>query len=320
MCLRRQVGAPLRAAALAGSMLAASMPGLAGGPAAASGNAPVASARTGAAMARPVVVGSTDLPEQVVVADAYGDALRRAGFQVRLATGLGDRAAVLAAFAAGRIDLFPDYVGSLLISLDAGMTAQATRVRTALPALRAALRARGATVLEPAPAVDDNAFAVTPALARAEHLSTLSSLRGHARQLVLGGPPACPSSPTCLPGLARVYGLHFKAFVALDDGGPVSVEAVETGRVQVVELFSSQGSIQSHGLVALGDDRHLQPADHVVPVIRAGRDTPPVARVLDGLSRDLTTDSLAVLNLEVSTGLRAPEAAAAAWVARLGRG
>ena len=51
--------------------------------------------------------------------------------------------------------------------------------------------------------------------------------------------------------------------------------ALKNGEVQVVELFSSDGNVVSNNFVALTDDKHLEGADYIVPVIRKSVDTAP---------------------------------------------
>ena len=50
--------------------------------------------------------------------------------------------------------------------------------------------------------------------------------------------------------------------------------ALKNGEVQVVELFSSDGNVVSNNFVALTDNKHLEGADQIIPVIRT-RSTPP---------------------------------------------
>jgi osmoprotectant transport system substrate-binding protein len=273
-----------------------------------------AAAALGPAGRPTIVIGATTFPEQDIVAYAYADALERGGYRVQVEADLGTRSVVEPALADGRLDIEPDYVGTLLLFLNANDTTAADRLVTALPDLKKLLADSGATVLDPAPAVDSNVFVVTRRTARTDRLTSISSLKNYARRFVLGGPPECPTRPTCLPGLERVYGLHFSSFKSLDEAGPVSVAALKKGQVQVVELFSSNGSVLEHGFVALTDNKDLQPADHVIPVIRKSVDTPRVATLLNRLSAKLTTDQLSKLNLEVSNRDESPAAVARRWV------
>ena len=261
-----------------------------------------------------ITIGSTNFPEQVIVANLYKDVLSHAGANVTLRTDLGTREAVEPALAAGQLDLYPDYAGTLLIFLNANAGPAATQTSTAVPALKSLLGPKGATVLTPAPAIDTNVFAVTKATQSKYNLTTLSSLKPVASQLILGGPPECPTRPTCEAGLQSTYGLHFKSFTSLDEAGPITVSALTSGEVQVAELFSSDGSIVSNGFVQLTDDKHLQPADYLIPVIRKSVDTPAVAAALDRMSAKLTTDQLSELNIKVSVDHDDPSTVAQQWL------
>jgi hypothetical protein len=78
-------------------------------------------------------------------------------------------------------------------------------------------------------------------------------------QLVIGGPPECPTRPFCLLGLQLTYGLRFRDFKPLDASGPLTVAALESGQVDVAELFTTDPAIEVKGFVLLADDRHFQP-------------------------------------------------------------
>jgi osmoprotectant transport system substrate-binding protein len=269
---------------------------------------------TAAASGPSITIGSTNFEEQLIVANMYADVLKHAGAKVTLRANLGTREAVEPALAAGQLDLYPDYAGTLLIFLNSTAGAAATQTSTALPALKSLLGPKGATVLEPAPAIDTNVFAVTQATASQYHLTTLSSLAPDASKLILGGPPECPTRPTCGLGLQNTYGLHFKSFTSLDEAGPITVSALKSGEVQVAELFSSDGSIVQNHFVQLTDDKHLQPADYLIPVIRKSVDTAAVAAALNGLSAKLTTDELSNLNIKVTVSHDDPGTVAQQWL------
>ena len=150
-----------------------------------------------------ITIGSTNFPEQVIVANLYSGVLQHAGFKTNVRADLGTRTAVEPALAHGSLDLYPDYAGSLLVFLEPKDTAQATQLSTDLPALKAALAPQGATVLAPAPATDVNVFAVTKATATKYHLTTLSSLAAAAPKLSFGAPPNAPPTPTACSAWRR---------------------------------------------------------------------------------------------------------------------
>ncbi|HWE66593.1 MAG TPA: ABC transporter substrate-binding protein, partial [Acidimicrobiales bacterium] len=247
-------------------------------------------AATASAAAKPtIIIGSTNFEEQAIVANLYGDVLQHAGYPVKVEPALGTRAIVVPALERGQIDLEADYAGSLVNFLNNGVsTPAANSVATAVPSLKSSLGKFGVTVLTPAPALDTNVFVVTKATAQKDHLTTISSLKKYASKMVLGGPSECPTNAGCLPGLEKTYGLKFASFTATDEAGPISVADLKNGQVQVVELFSSDGNVVNNNFVALTDNKHLEGADYIVPVIRKSVDTAGVAKTLESIDAKLT--------------------------------
>jgi hypothetical protein len=78
-----------------------------------------------------------------------------------------------------------------------------------------------------------------------------------ADELILGWPREMPERPDGLPGLKRVYGVEFEEFKPLDAGGPLTIEALGNGDIDVGRLFTSQGVIAAR----LGRARGRQGAE-----------------------------------------------------------
>lgn len=137
-----------------------------------------------------------------------------------------------------------------------------------------------------------------------------------ASQLVLGGPPECPQRPFCLIGLQDTYGLQFKDFKPLDAGGPLTVEALKSGDIQVGLLFTSDPAIAVNGFVLLQDDKGLQLADNLVPVVSQSvlDEHPGVADLLNGIMAKLSQDQLTALNKQVTVDGMSAADAAKAWL------
>lgn len=239
-----------------------------------------------------LVVGSTNFDEQELVAEMYALALEQAGFDVERRYQLGSREVVLPALEAGEIDVYPEYVGTALEFLTDGAGEATADTEATTELLREAFAERGVDVLEPAEAQDKNALVVTPETAEEHGLEAVSDLADVADQLVLGGPPECPERPLCLPGYEETYGLDFAEFRALDAGGPITAEALEQGEIDVALLFTTDGVIAANDWVLLEDDEGLQPAENIVPVIRAEVNDDAATAALDSVSEVLTTEAV----------------------------
>jgi osmoprotectant transport system substrate-binding protein len=266
-----------------------------------------------------IIIGSTNFEEQAIVSNIWADVLKKAGYDVTVEPALGTRSIVVPAIEKGQIDLEPDYAASLLGYLHNGeILPAAGQISTAVPADQKALASSGVTVLPASKALDTNVFTVTKATASKDHLTTISSLKPYASKLTLGGPPECPTFALCEPGLKKVYGLTFAGFKSLDEGGPLSVAALKNGEVQVVELDSSSGIVAQNNFVALTDNKHLEGADYMVPVIRKSVDTAGVAKALDAIDAKLTTAAITKLNVDVNSDQEQPPAVAQTWVNSVG--
>ncbi len=264
-----------------------------------------------------ITVGSYDFPESVLLAYLYAGALSARGYPVRVMPDLGSRELVDPALMAGLIQLVPEYTGSALefVSLGRAHATASAAVTTQL--LARWLDARGIITAQPAPAQDANAIVVTGATATRYRLRTVSDLAGLASRLVFGGPPECAERPDCLPGLHRVYGLRFRAFAALDAGGPLTRQALEAGDIGVALLFTTDPAIGAQHLVALADNLDLQSAENVIPVLRRATVTeygPGLLAALNAVSARLSTQVLMALNAQVELGGYAPAIVAGRWL------
>ena len=148
------------------------------------------------------------------------------------------------------------------------------------------------TVLEMAKAEDKDAVVVTSATATKHKLTSIADLAPVAGQLVLGGPPEWATRATGVPGLEKVYGLKFKEFKALDVAGPLSVNALKNGQVDLVNLFTTQSAIAENDFVVLEDPKSLFAAQNIVPLINKDKASEAVKTALNAVSAKLDTDTL----------------------------
>ena len=261
-----------------------------------------------------VTVAGFNFAESSILAELYAQALEHSGYTVTRKLRLGTREVVAPAIKSGQIDLYPGYAATDLEFYNSAAGEASGDVNATVQKLNARLQPLGIEALTPSAAVDQNAFAVTKATADKYHLSKISDLVPVAGQLVLGAGPECPTRPFCLPGLEKVYGLHFKAFKALDTDGPATRAAFANGTIQVGLVFSSDSDLNKAGLVVLEDDKHLENADNVVPIIRTKVATAEVKSVLNKISASLDTKTLITLNGQVELNHQDADAVARAYL------
>jgi osmoprotectant transport system substrate-binding protein len=229
--------------------------------------------------------------ENQLVAEMYAQVLEKAGYTVKRELDIESREVGNKALESGDIDLKPEYTGFELGVLDPKATTNGSPDEVAA-ALAKAAQAQGWVTYAFSPANSTNVFVVTPETASKYNLSDMSSLAPVAGQLSLGAPPDCPKAPFCIPGLKKTYGVEFGDFKALDFGGPKTVAAIDSGAVDVGELFSLDPTITDNGYTVLTDDKNLQAAGNFVPIVRQEVASDELGSLLDSVTSKLTDDDM----------------------------
>ena len=274
-------------------------------------SAPATGASSGAAASVSIVVGSANFPENELLAQIYAQALKAKGVDVSTKLNIGSRETYVPALKSGEINLLPEYTGAFAryLSKDADIST----TDAALTALKAALPDT-LTVLDPAPAQDNDSITVTKATADQYGLKTIEDLVPHAGDMVLGGPPEWKTRSYGVPGLAKTYGLNFKSFKPLDTAGPLTVQALKNGQVQAANLFTTDPAIKANDFVALTDTKSFFGSQNVIPVISKDKATPEVSAALNAVSAKLDTDTLATLVSKVVTDKEDADQVAGDWL------
>ena len=263
---------------------------------------------TSGGTARPdVTVGSTNFYEQLTLGELYAQILEANGYKVTRKFNLGNREIVQPALESGQIDVDAEYLATLLafVDKDGKIAKPTTDPKETQAGLQKALDAKNLTVLDPAAATDQNGFVVTKATADSKSLKKLSDLAPVAKDMILGGPPECPQRPFC----------------ALGAGGPLTVAALDGKQIDVGLLFTSDPSIVAKNFVLLDDDKHLQLADNIAPVVRNAvlqKDDGTLKRLLNSISAKLSQSELNDMNKQVAVDKKDSKDVAAAWLKKQG--
>ena len=299
---------PTRRAALIGTLAAAALAlSACGGSDALTPQATSSSA----APADTIVVGSANFPENVLLAQMYASALTAKGVKVSTKLNIGSRETYIPALQDGSIDLLPEYNGALLSYFS--KTPKATDPQGVYDELKAALPTDLA-LLEQSAAEDKDTLTVTKETAAKYSLTSIADLAGKSGDLVIGAGPEFKSRRAGIVGLKDVYGLTFKQFKPLDVGGPLTVNALKGGQIDVANIFSTDSAIVTNGFVTLPDPKNLFLAQNIVPVITAKKVSPTITSTLNALSAKLTTEVLTAELKKVQVDKQDPATVADAWV------
>jgi osmoprotectant transport system substrate-binding protein len=185
-----------------------------------------------------------------------------------------------------------------------------------LAALKSLAEKKGLSVLTPSQAVDQNAFAVSKSFAAAHSLTTLTDLGKSGVQVTIAAGAECKTRPFCQPGLEKTYGIKVKKIDPLGVDTTQSKSAVQHGKDQLALVLTTDATVPDFDLVVLTDDKHLQNADYLVPIVntKALQAHPQIATALDPLASVLTTDDLAQMDKKVDVQRQQPADVAKAYL------
>ncbi len=258
-----------------------------------------------------VHISGQNFPEAALVAAMYDELLTDAGYTTDVK--LVDTRDVYMQQFPGDVDVVPEYVGGILDFLNTtknGADAKPITTSDAQQSIEAGkdlLDKQGITLLDPSEATDTNAFFVTQDYADSESVSTLSDLQG--KSVVLAAAPDCEGRPDCEGGLSDDYGIDVTKVLPLGYASDQTYKSVLDGESQLGETSTTDGTLESQGLLLLEDDKGIQPAQNLVPAVSSDflDEHPDVADTLNGLMAALTTEKLTELNGKVAVDRAKPE-------------
>ncbi|MEV4681824.1 ABC transporter substrate-binding protein [Streptomyces kurssanovii] len=278
---------------------------------------------TGSGKKGTLVVGAAAFTESKVLAELYAQLLGDAGYKTSVTT-VKNRELYEPSLEKGEIDVVPEYAATLAEFLNAkvnGPKAPEEKpvasgdVTATVQELTKLAEPLGLKVLPVGEAVDQNAFAVTKEFAEKNKLKTLSDLGRTKRPVKIAAGDECEVRPFCAPGLKKTYGIDVAGIDPKGVGTPQAKQAVKDGEDDMVLTYTTDGTLESYGLVLLEDDKKLQNADNILPVVNAkDAGSAEIADVLAGLTKALTTEDLAELNRKVDGERAKPADVARAYL------
>ncbi len=251
-----------------------------------------------------VHLASQDFPEAALVSAMYDELLTTAGYDTDVKL-VGTRDVYMPEFG-DSVDVVPEYVGGIVNFLNAQANGAKAEPFTAGDGQELADQGKqllddaGATLLDLSTATDTNAFFVTKEYSDSEGVTKLSDLSGTS--VVLAAAADCEGRLDCEAGLTDQYGIDITKILPLGYAGDATYQSVIDGESQLGETSTTDGTLESLGLVVLDDDLQIQPAQNLVPMVSTAflEAHPDVADVLNPLMAALTTEKLTELNAEVS--------------------
>lgn len=271
-----------------------------------------------------VIIGTADFSESQVLGNLYALLAQSAGYKTQIKT-VTTREIYEPALEKGQIDIVPDYAATFTEFLNHkanganAATVATTDKDTTLVQLKKLAAPLGLTALEPSDAADENAFAVTKDFASKNNLKTLSDLAAAKLPIKLAAPAECKSRTFCGGALIDKYGINVTKFDTFDFDSVPGKKAVQNGNDDMVEVATDDGTLDQFNLVILDDDKHVQLADNLVPIVgkKYAGDT-KLADAINKLAPVLTSADLGALDAQVDNDKKLPADVAKAYLVQKG--
>jgi osmoprotectant transport system substrate-binding protein/osmoprotectant transport system permease protein len=255
------------------------------------------------------IVGAKPFTEQYVLAALIERRLATAGLASKGRAGLGS-AVIFNALAAGDIDAYVDYTGTLwtnemhrtdvkprdIVLRDVAEWLQKTKAVTMLGALGF-----------------ENAYAIAMPRQKADRLgiASIADLAAHAPQLSIAGDYEFFERPEW-KALRAAYGLTFRQQRTMQSD--FMYQAAASGDVDVVSAYSSDGRIAKYDLKVLADPKHaIPPYDAILLIAPKRANDDKLAAALKPLVGAIDVTAMREANLRASAGDATP-AAVAKWL------
>ena len=249
---------------------------------------------------RPIVVGSKNFTEQLVLGEILAQQLeRRLGGRVIRKLNLGGTLLAHQALVNGEIDVYPEYTGTALTAvLKLPVSSDASRV---LAGVRAAYQKNWRLEwLQPFGFNNSFAMVIGGEEARRGKLQTLSEAALYKADWVMGVGYEFLQRPDGFAGLVKTYGLRIRGQVKTMDLG-LLYRALQQRQVDMIAASATDGMLSVLDVTVLQDDRHYFPPYEAAPVVRADSIAahPGMREALHELAGKLTDQAMQKLNYQV---------------------
>ena len=232
---------------------------------------------------KPVVVGSKNFTESVILGELLAQKLESAGCRVDRRLNLGGTLVCDAAISAGSLDTYVEYSGTALTAI----------LHQPNASIVEAYAKRG---LHWGPSLGFNdTFAMI--VRKDSGLRTISDLKKVESSFQPAFGYEFAARPDGWTGLLQHYDLHFAKSPKTMDLG-LTYKALASRQVDLIAGNSTDGLIQSLGLLVLEDDRHFFPRYDAAVVYRNDLD-PKCRAALDSLAGILNDATMRRLNYDV---------------------
>lgn len=251
--------------------------------------------------APPVVIGSKFGAEPLILSELIAQLLESHGHAVQRKLSLGPTEICFPALQSGQVDLYVEYTGAGLELILKEQLPGHQPLRDFLHLQRQFHKRYQITWLPPFGFNNTYVLALPEKLAEQRDLTRLSQLSQHG-DLRAGFDLQFLNKPNLYPALSKFYGFSFKDVVATEHS--LVYPALQQGKIDLIEAYSTDAELARMKLRALHDDRGFFPLYQAAPLVRNEvlQQIPNLGDILEPLEFSLDESAMQALNLKVLQG------------------
>ena len=229
---------------------------------------------------------------------------------VELKPNLGATTFVYNALTSGSIDIYPEFTGTAINEFlkEKAISTKAEDVYK--QANDGMLSKFNLVMLKPMKYNNTYALAVPTSLANQYNLKTISDLKPIEEKINAGFTPEFPEREDGYVGIQNKYGVNFAEVNIMQP--KLRYTAIDSGKINVVDAYSTDSEIEEYHLKVLEDDKHLFPPYQGAPLLRKEtiEQYPELKDILNKLSNRITDDEMRKMNYDVNVNDKDPNTVA----------
>ncbi|MGO1368189.1 MAG: glycine betaine ABC transporter substrate-binding protein [Senegalia sp. (in: firmicutes)] len=255
-----------------------------------------------------VTIGTKPMTEQYIIGDMLKILIEeKTDIDVEMKSGIaGGTSNLHPAITSGEIDIYPEYTGTgWMFVLKNDLIEDADEMYEETKKAYD----EEYNLLWTEPYGFNNTFTLAINGEKAEELGieTFSDLAKNSDELVFGAEYDFYERDDGFNALKEKYNFNFKDTKEMDIG--LKYQAIESGEVDVINAFSTDGLLDEYGLKVLKDDLNFFPSYHAATIVRNEtlKAYPELKDVLNMLTDNISEEEIRKLNNKVESNNEEPE-------------
>jgi osmoprotectant transport system substrate-binding protein len=259
-----------------------------------------------------LTLGTKNFTEEFIVGQLYKQALTAKGCKINYKENIGATEVVDKALTSHQIDAYPEYTGESVATV-AAINKNVTSPQQEYALAKAFYAKRGQVMSQMTPFFDTDAIAVTKAYAKKYGLATTADLK-KVPHFTLGARPEFLNRQEGALGMKKVYGVKNFSFKSLALG--LQYQALDSGAVQAIDVFTTDPQLASGKYVVLKDPKNIFGFQNIALVVNKNKVSacPALMSTVNSINKLLTTPAIIAMNKAVAIDHQQPAAVAGAFL------